>query len=145
MIPQNGQHVKCILRTGAMAEGIVQEWDNSIVQLLSLDGESVIIIPHPNEDIMLIKIVLDLIKNEEMEPKVARQIINEVKTDLEQKFQETLNRPDPFNTDHNRSLADLKIEMAKQDRKIIMEKLRDHHPGSNSRKVTYGYPGPNKK
>jgi hypothetical protein len=149
MMPTEGQHVKCILRTGAMAEGIVEEWFNNVVQLRSLDGESILIIPHPNEDIMLIKIIAKM-------PKIDLPLINEVTdtTDvetsegvrvveheisvLERKFQEAknLSTADPNKA---KTLADLRIMMAEQEKKIISHKVRNHYP-SETKKVQYGYP-----
>lgn len=41
-----------------------------------------------------------------------------------------------------KTIAQLKIELGKQDRKIVAGKLKDHHPNAASapRKVKYGYP-----
>ena len=58
MNPDTGSHVKLILKNNTVVEGIVEEWFANYVKLKSLDGQSVMIIPHPNEDIMLIKIFL---------------------------------------------------------------------------------------
>jgi hypothetical protein len=136
MIPKLGQHVKCILRNGAIAEGIVQsDWMNSIVQLLSLDGESVIIIPHPNEDIMLIKIVLDKPKSEVIKEKIIKK---QTHSDLEKELQKVYEQPsgDDLRT---KKMAELKVLMAEQEKKIIADKLKDHRIG-DTRKVEYGQP-----
>ncbi len=123
MTPQTGQHVKCILRNGAIAEGIVEEWFNNVVQLKSLDGESVLIITHPAEDIMLIKILLD--KAPEVE--VPEDGPTEEEADaFASQFDEP---PTDYNKpDEVKSLAELRIEKAKQERRIIAEKLREHVP-----------------
>jgi hypothetical protein len=154
MIPKAKQHVKCIMRTGAMVEGIVQEWTPHEVQLLSLDAESILIIPHPAEDIMLIKIIVGM-------PKIDLPIVDKVENTtevvtsngawevdgeiagLERKFQEAKNLPsdDP---ERLKTLAELRILMAEQEKKIITEKMRNHYP-SETRKVQYGYPGIVKK
>ena len=135
MIPQAGQHVKCVLRTGAIAEGIVENWYQNEVQLISLDGESLLIITHPEEDIMLIKILIKS-KSEILKVPVT-------KTELQQEFQTVYEQPS--NDDLRvKKMADLKIMMAEQEKKIITEKMKDHHVGE-VKKVAYGYPGPDKK
>ena len=141
MIPEHGQHVKCVLRTGALAEGIVEVWSPDEVLLYSLDGESILIITHPREDIMLIKIILG-------QPEDDRQLVTESEAppnELEKQFQQV--HQAPSSVDDNlrlKKMADLKIMLAEQERKIVAQKMTDHHIGE-VRKVTYGYPGPDKK
>jgi len=137
MMPKEGQHVKCVLRTGAMAEGIVEEWFNNVVQLRSLDGESILIIPHPNEDIMLIKIVLDKPKSE-AEVIKEKIIKKQTHSDLEKELQKVYEQPsgDDLRT---KKMAELKVLMAEQEKKIIADKLKDHRIG-DTRKVEYGQP-----
>jgi hypothetical protein len=137
MIPKEGQHVKCILRTGAIAEGIVEEWFNNHVQLKSLDGESILIITHPAEDIMLIKIILGQPKTQAEE--VADKI--RAKGALEQKFEEVRQSHDPNNADDRKTLAQLKIELVEQERKIVSEKLKDHTATQIPKVTRYHYPG----
>lgn len=150
MTPEKGKHVKCILRTGVSVEGIVQEWYNNVVQLLSLDGESILIIPHPGEDIMLIKILIDMPEidlplTDEVTDTVDVEISDGVRvveheiSGLERKFQAAKNLPtdDPNKA---KTLAELRIMMAEQEKKIISHKVRNHYP-SETRKVQYGYPG----
>jgi hypothetical protein len=147
MIPQVGQQVKCILRTGAMVEGIVEEWGET-VQMLSLDGESILIIPRPSEDIMLIKILLiseeEIPKESFKDPELVVAISNNVPypNSLEEEFDEVYNQPsgDDLRT---KKMAELKILLAEQDKKIVSEKIKDHHIG-NTRKVEYGFPQLNK-
>jgi hypothetical protein len=146
MIPQTGQHVKIILRNGAMAEGIVEEWFANEVQLKSLDGESILIITHPTEDIMLIKVFLEK-PVEEKEPEDYGPTIEEVR-EFEGSFQEVADKPvvpDPFDPNQNLTLAQLRIAKMQQERKIIAEKLKDHSPNTGPGKVQYGYPGLGKK
>lgn len=134
MIPKDGQHVKCILRTGAIAEGIVEEWYNNVVQLRSLDGESILIIPHPNEDIMLIKILM-----EKPAPEQVNKEDYEIKNNLEKQFQKVQETPstDPLRL---KKLAELKLLMVEQEKKIIADKVKSHQVGE-PRKVQYGQPG----
>lgn len=131
MIPQIGQHVKCILRTGVMVEGIIEEWGES-VQLKSLDGESILIIPHYTNDIMMIKIMLPKkIENKE------EQIIS--KNKLEKEFEEAYKQPSEENF-RIKKLAELKKLLINQEKKIISEKIKDHNIEA-IKKAEYGYPG----
>lgn len=141
MTPQTGQHVKCILRNGAIAEGIVEEWFANTVQLRSLDGESILIITHPAEDIMLIKIILDKAKEIEADPDPG-PTLEEVR-DFESQFQEAADATDPHDIDQVKSLAQLRIELNKQERRIIAEKLKEHRPSGSLYKpntTPYHYP-----
>jgi hypothetical protein len=126
MMPRIGQHVKCVLRTGAIAEGIVNEWGNS-VELKSLDGESILILPHANDDIMLIKIIL------------KKDIIKEIPklNNLEEEMVDAYNQPS--NDLRIKKIAELKILMAEQEKKIIADKLKSHSIDS-IKKVEYGTP-----
>jgi hypothetical protein len=140
MTPQPGQHVKCILRNGALAEGIVESWLVDEVQLKSLDGESILIITRPTEDIMLIKILLEIPKENEEQLEV-HSIDEEIKSDLKEKVELATEAMDPTNIESIKTLAELKIELAKQERKIIAEKLREHRPSAYAPSTTpYHYP-----
>jgi hypothetical protein len=47
---------------------------------------------------------------------------------------------DPFNPDYNKNLTQLYREKAEQDRKILIEKIREHRPSISAPKVTYEQP-----
>jgi hypothetical protein len=135
MIPQSGQHVKCILRNGTTVEGIVDEWSGNQAQLRSFDGKSILIITRPSDDIMLIKIILEDPEEKEniLPPKYPA-------AEVWQNSVETTH--DVYDVDHNKSLAELKIDLAAQERHIIAEKLREHRPSiQGAGKVAYEYPG----
>lgn len=131
MIPPDKSHVKILLRNNTIVEGIVQEWSDNI-KLQSLDDQSYMIILHPKEDIILIKVFLERDESEgekeEIKPTSA----------LEQKFQETVEQPSDEPTRHQ-SLADLRVLLSQQERQILANKLRQHHLGE-TKKVEYGYP-----
>lgn len=150
MIPPTDSHVKILLRNNTIVEGIVKEWYGNVVKLQSLDDKSYVIIPHPEEDIILIKVLEGM-------PKIDLPLVDEVtdttdtvtteavhmvereKSQLESQFEEAQNLPtdDP---DKAKTLAQLRILMAEQDKKIISQKVRNHYP-SEAKKVKYGYPG----
>ena len=135
MIPPEKSHVKILLRNNSIVEGIVQEW-GATIKLQSFDDKSYTIIPHPEDDIILIKVFLGDPSEEKEEIEIAPE---EVKTELEQQFQQVVEQPSDNPTRH-KSLAELKVLLANQDRQIIADKLRSHHI-SDTRKVEYGYPG----
>jgi len=132
--PNHKSHVKILLRNNATVEGIVKNWYANVVELQSLDEQSCIIIPHPEEDIILIKVFL----NNSSEEKISSNSENP-QNELEQKFQQTLEQPsdDP---DRIQSLAELRILLSQQERQILTNKLRQHHLGE-TKKVEYGHPG----
>src|SRR5574339_599291 len=150
MIPPDKSHVKILLRNNTIVEGIVEEWYGNVVKLQSLDDKSYVIIPHPEEDIILIKVLTGM-------PKIDLPLVDEVTdttdtvtsegvrmvereiSDLESQFETAKNLPtdDPNKT---QTLAQLRILMAEQEKKIISEKVRNHYP-SETKKVKYGYPG----
>lgn len=135
MIPPNKSHVKILLRNNATVEGIVQEWSN-FIKLQSLDEQSYMIIPRPEDDIILIKVFLE---NPSEEKEKIKTTSEEIKTELEQQFQQVVEQPSDDPTRH-KSLAELKVLLVNQDRQIITDKLRSHHLGE-TKKVEYGYPG----
>jgi hypothetical protein len=132
MIPQANQQVKCILKNGALVEGFVQEWSDQEVILRSLDGESILIVTHPREDIVLIRILLEIPENIEQPAKV--------KTELEEQFQQAYEEPsgDDLRT---KRLAELKVLLLKQEKKIVAEKLKDHNLSQSPGLTQYHYPG----
>lgn len=138
MKPDKGQHVKCLLINSAMAEGVVEEWNSDYVKLRSLADQSIVIIHHPERDIMLTKIVFEKIVEDSEVPSVEELI--EVKTELEQEFVQEYEKPSDDDL-RTKNLAKLKIMLIEQDKKIVAEKLKDHHIADSTRTVKYGYPG----
>lgn len=132
MIPPNNSHVKILLRNNTTVEGIVQEWGDT-VKIQSLGGQNYMIILHPKEDIILIKVFLNNLPEEKVFSNSE-----EPQNELEQKFQHILEQPsdDPKRI---QSLAELRVLLAKEDRQIIANKLKNHHVGE-TKKVKYGYP-----
>lgn len=133
---QPDTHVKILLRNNTIAEGVVQEWSN-IVKLKSVDDQSYMIILHPEEDIILIKVFLENSLEEKIKT-IFKEDSEEVKTELEQKFQQTIDQPSDETARH-KSLAELRVLLSQQERQIIANKLRQHHLGQ-AKKVEYGYP-----
>lgn len=133
---QPDTHVKILLRNNTIVEGIVQDWSN-IVKLKSVDDQSYMIILHPEEDIILIKVFLVNSLVEKIKT-ISKDDLEEVKTELDQRFQQTIEQPSDA-PERSKSLAELKILLAQQERQIVANKLKQHHIGE-TKKVEYGYP-----
>ena len=144
MTPEVGQRVKCFLRNGNVVEGSVQSWLPDEVVLLSLNGETLMIIHNPKQDILMTKVVLSEASEQTAEIPKSKPTFPVVAATLEEGFHllttEEDDDVDPMAL-RAKSTAELKIELAKQERKIISEKLRDHHPDTQMpRRKIYGYP-----
>ncbi len=134
-IPDIGVHVKCFLRNGNAIEGVVDSWANGEVVLRTLDGESLMIIHDPKQDIMLTKVLLV------QEPTVQAREQTIAEKIKERAVEEGQPEPDPVSLDAM-TKAQLHIELVEQERKIITDQLKTHFPDYVApRKKTYGYPG----
>lgn len=132
-MPKEGDRVKCLLRNNTLAEGIVKIWDNNLVQLLSFDEQSLLIIHHPQDDIILTKIILCY------DPSPHKDKVVPINNELEQQFEKAYEEPSnkPFRL---QKLTELRALLAEQDKNIIANKLKVHSI-SDVRKVKYEYPG----
>lgn len=152
MIPNTGQHVKCLMKNNTIAEGIVEEWYDNYVKLKAIDGKSYLIIHRPGEDIMLTKVMLDENSEENPEPEEGPKPNKPRPTGpqltLEEAFQQLSSEEDEEALDMQaldaKSKAELQVQLAKQEREIMAAKLRDHSV-EGPKKVMYGYPGLFKK
>lgn len=131
MIVDEGKHIRCVFKNGTIIEGIVKEWTTGSVQLQSLNDESIMIILHPEEDIMLIKVLAD--KPEESgEEKDALPLKEEIVAKLEEIRAEE-------DTDlQGKSIAELRQLVKTQEKQIIANKIKEHFPSHTSRKSNYG-------
>jgi hypothetical protein len=130
MIFEVGQHLRCFLRTLTVVEGIVQESTEQQLVLKSLDGESLLIIHQPAQDIVLTKIRLAPVSETQRIADKIRQ-----KSLESQEKGEVLSEEDL----HHMTIAELQMEKAAQERRIIANKLQEHHI-EGPRKVTYEQP-----
>lgn len=127
--PEIGQHVKCLLTNNTLVEGYVIVWElSSCVKLKSLDSESVLIIHHPARDIMMTKVIIEPIVEEEIPEKPPEP---KPMSELQSEWDETLAGPsdDELRT---KRLAELKVLMVEQEKKIIRERVRSHRHESSS-------------
>lgn len=147
MTPQVGQQVKVIFRNGTVVEGIVNVWENNTVELKSLDDKSVLIISHPAEDIMMIKVSLEpeeppfkmVDKGTHMETPDGRFQIAK-KIDINDAWRDAVNETDHLDPEQIKTLAELRMELNKREKEIIALKLREHRPSRSPQIGPYHYP-----
>src|SRR5271155_6213067 len=110
MIPQPDQHVKCIFQNSTIIEGIVQSWAKDRAVLLSLSDDSLMVIWHPEEDSMLVKIMPPKNEKETAPAAPPREAIIA-------KLEEAKKTDDPELQE--KSLQDLRGMVVDQEKKII--------------------------
>jgi len=133
MIPQKGQHVQCLLRVGGMVEGIVEIWSDDKTVLRSLDNKSLMIISKTADDIVLVKVML------------PERELPEIRSAIQEKLKEVQHPTGEPEIDAT-NLKQLRRMVVEQDRKIIADKIKEHHLVDVKSKVPkyeskYGYPG----
>lgn len=137
MIPQPEQRVKCIFRNGTIVEGIVEEWGQE-VHLVSLTDNSLMIICHPDEDIMMIKIMADeaeeIIEDKDNSENNSTPIQDQIRTKIKEVI---VPQEDPEL--QRLSITDLKRLADEQERQIIAKKIKQHFPSAYApHKPNYG-------
>jgi hypothetical protein len=129
MTPQSGQHVKLLLRASITLEGIVEQWDEKLVILRSIDGERLLLVHSPGVDILLTTIMLSS-KPEIKLPEINKQVIaDQLKTVLQEN--------DPELSKLN--IQQLKNLVKTQEQKIIADKHKEHFGSAGSAKVAVPY------
>ena len=124
IVPDIGQQVKCLLINNGIAEGYVILWDfPNYVKLKSLIDDSVFIIHNPDKNIVLTKII-NYTEAESIKDKSEEIVVKQPDPicPLEEEFQKTVDLPSDDDL-RLKKLAELRILMAEQDRKIIKEKI----------------------
>jgi len=122
MIEKN-QFVKVFFKNSICADGFVEHWTNQNAVLISMDGKSRFIIQNVSEDVIAVKIFLDIIK-----PKPKQHV---------EKQPETINQDDKYFK--IKSLIELRKLQLEQEKKIISEKLKEHSP-IYSKQIKYQNP-----
>jgi hypothetical protein len=118
------KHVQILLQNNMILEGIVKHWSPHQIVLISTDESSTSVLLHPKEDVRVVKVLhkeSDLLSQIPEKPE-------EVKTQLEKKFDETYQMPSEDEL-RLKTLADLKSELNRQEKIIIASKLKEHTIG----------------
>lgn len=139
---KSGAHVKLLLIGGGYVEGIVEEWGTT-VKLKSIAEESILIIHHPERDIVVTKFfdqknedIVEANVNDDVEEEIIQAKPIYV---LEKEFEETYDLPSDDDL-RIKKLSELRIELNNQERKMIADKLKDQKI-EKVKKVEYDYPG----
>jgi hypothetical protein len=138
MIPQIGQHVKCIFRNGTIVEGIVENWailSHETTKLRSLTDQSLMIICHPKDDIMMIKIMPD---TEEETETLKEEFENPqpIKEQIRAKLQK-IEKSTENEELQDKTVGELKKLVIDQEKQILVDKIKEHFPGGNVKKSNY--------
>lgn len=133
-IVTKGQHVKYFLRSGMVLEGIVEEDTAAQVVLRSLDGESLMILHRPTEDILMTKVILRPPEETRVEPKEPVKP-TEIQEQVKGKLHEALQYADDPEL-QKKSVEELRQLVHEQDRQIIAQKRREHFGSPGNAKVT---------
>lgn len=133
MIPDKGHHVKCVMRTTLVLEGIVEEWSEARVVLRSIDGESLMIIHRPAEDILLTKVML----TEPISKKKVEHNLTEAQEQIKAKLHEVQAETEPELQE--KSIAELRDMVREQERQIIINKRREHFGSVGASKQAVPY------
>jgi len=137
-----GQHVKCFLRSGMVLEGIVEESAGAQIVLRSLSDQSLMIIHHASEDIMLTKVMPEPTLQETTveEPALVVAISNNteaspIQEQVKKKLHEVLQPIDDSNL-QKKSLQELRLLVVERERQIIAHKKKEHFGSAGSAKMT---------
>src|SRR5208282_4312888 len=140
---EQGQHVKCFMRSTMVLEGLVEEWTEAQVVLKSLDGQSLMIIHSPATDIMITKVVLLEISEEEVPRRKTPQEWPDAqpKERIKEKLAEVLEPTGDLNID-NLNLTELRQLVHEQEKQMIAQKKKEHFgtPSAPKRSVPYSNP-----
>ena len=112
---QPGCHVKCYLTNSTTVEGIVEEWSDKVIKLISIEENILIIIHNPEKNIILTRVAL---QEQELPLQVSK-----LPTVDTSKFDEAVNLP---TSDPNRikTIANLRNMLTKQEKEIISTNLK---------------------
>lgn len=150
MIPQKGQFVQVRFNNGIFFDAIVEEWSDQKSELILPDTKERVIIQKTLQDVLLVKIINNIPKNEQ--PNELQQsnvylgnksvyVDNlepiHIKNELYNEF-ETLKK-EPKNPNSLARMAELKDELNKIEREEILKKSRSFEP-TGTRTVSYGIP-----
>lgn len=139
-----GLHVKCFMRSTMVLEGIVEEWTEAHVVLKSLDGQNLMIVHKPAEDIMLTKVVLAEPEEIPAEKEVReptnprRQQSTKLQEQIKGKLQEALQPSGDIDLD-KLNVKELRNLVLEQEKQIIAQKKQQHF--GSGKVLKYNTPG----
>lgn len=132
-----GKHIKCFLRNGMVLEGIPEEWSDSRVVLKALDGQSLMIVHSPTEDILLTKVMLVEVPEIPEETKVVEE--TDAKEQVREKLHEVLESGDDPKL-QQMNLKQLRALVVQQEKQMIAQKRKEHFPSGSTGMAKYSHP-----
>lgn len=148
---EQGQHVKCFMRSTMVLEGLIEEWEEAQVVLKSLDGKSLMILHSPATDIIMTKIVLEEPAEEIPQQETPQELLDAQPQDwIKEKLAEVLSPTDDQDLD-KQNIGQLRKMVHEQEKAMITQKKKEHFgtPSAPKRSVPYsspwGQPAPRKK
>jgi hypothetical protein len=118
------QHVKCIFKNGSIIEGIIQSWSKDEAILLSLHDDSLMVILHPSDDLILVKIVITQLPEKIIKKETPKEW-REAKHDIRDKLQEVMSPTGDVDLD-KMNINQLRELVHEQDKQLIVQKKREH-------------------
>jgi hypothetical protein len=116
IFPNVGHDVLCYLHNSTILEGIVKEWNENYIHLISKNNESIIIY-YPMDNVLFVKI-----KHKEKPNKEYNEIKKEY-NEIKKEYNETIKQP--TSDLRNKKIADLKILLNEQEKEILANKLKE--------------------
>lgn len=136
-----GKHVKYFLRNGMVLEGIVEKDTAAEVVLKALDGQSLMILHKPTEDIMMTKVML---VEQAVEPVSQEEEYDEPQPTDNGDFHDRavaklreVQQAEGNQELTEKSMAELREMVQDQDRQIIAQKRREHFGTPDAPKMTH--------
>lgn len=126
MNPQKGQYVKLMFNGGQSAEGFVDSWSDDKSILINRERTSMLIIQRTKESVLFVKII------------TQTQTQSVPKSELLEAFEEIANQPKRSREDV-KNLADLRIELNRQEREDLANAVKSHELGQIT-PVNYAIP-----
>lgn len=123
MISLDGKQVRIFLKTGASAEGIVQEWNEEHVLLSASDSKNLLLINDPQQNIIMVHIVLEQESQKILEV-TKKQVVDPNPEDLKLDHFE----PDP--TLRFKKLAELRQVQLKEHKKNLRRHMTNWKPNA---------------
>lgn len=132
MIPNKNSHVKIFFKNNIQVEGYVESWSSNVCVLKS-ENNSLLVIQNLTDDVLMF-----IISETEKPKSEVIQSFEKEKNIIQEKFEETKTLKEP-ELQKIKKLAELKMLLNQQEKKIIQEKLKDHTI-SNVKETIYGKP-----
>jgi len=122
---KNGQHIKILFRNGLVEEGVVIEWTGKQAVIKSLNSEDLLVIQNTEMDVQAVKIHVE-------GPVKKQPVFIDEEVELDEPVRDPYLRA--------KSLTELKLLRAKEEREKARALMNTHHISNSNPNITYGIP-----